>query len=76
MSCWGENRIEKGREGGEGGVPEAEALNHTLSKHGFYISQKGNLMGVVCLPLAVKPAAMWYWGFPGGPVVKPSPSSE
>ena len=40
MSFWGENRIEKGREGRESGIPEVEALNHTLSKHGFYISQR------------------------------------
>ena len=33
-------RIEKGREGREGGIPEVETLNHTLGKHGFYISQR------------------------------------
>ena len=33
-------------------------------------------MEVVCLPLAVTSAAMWYWDFPGGPVVKASPSNE
>ena len=33
-------------------------------------------MEVVCVPLAVISAAMWYWDFPGGPAVKASPSSE
>jgi len=65
----GRKRTEKGREEREGGIPEVETLNHTLGKHGFYISQRKSDGGGVC-------TISCDFGFPGGPVVKASPSSE